>query len=204
MGIKLGKYAKVKIYKETHPLTIDQRWHELLANRKTNKIKMLENKLNSLLKEQGQSNNEYKEYTLLKKKLMSDIITDMTDAFDEKKEKTVDNMFKNKKYINTINQKLNKYEKRLSELPQEIQLINGELLEAGMALCYREMMKSKKVLDGIDSRIEKLRDQLKEIIILKNENKEQYDQLYAYMHDLVGSEVIEQFDKIYLGGDASD
>ncbi|PKM93660.1 MAG: hypothetical protein CVU84_14950 [Firmicutes bacterium HGW-Firmicutes-1] len=195
---------RIKIIQKTHPLTLDQRWHALFANKKTRTMKILEKKLNLLIKNQGQCNNDYKEYSQLKKKLMSDIIEGMSDAFEDVNNHSLQNMDKNKKYIEEINDKLDEIENKLVGLPREMEVVNSKLLEVSMSLCYKRMIKNKDRLSQMDMQIVKLREQLKELVVKKNESKEEYDLLYAYMHDLVGPNVIEQFDKVYLGGKEFD
>lgn len=204
MKFKRKKPNHIKIMKQIHPLTLDQRWHSLFGKHKTLKMKELENKLNALLKSQGQSTNDYKEYSQLKKKLLSDIIGDMPDAFESTKETTIQNMGKNKKYIDDINQKLNKLENKLVKLPKEIEVVNTDLLEVSMALCYQRIARHKSAINEMESKINGLREELTELMVKKNEGKEEYELLYSYMHDLVGPEIIEQYDKLYLGGKVSD
>lgn len=199
-----SKVLEVPINKKVHLLTLDNRWHELFKENKSRKIKSLENKLNNLIKEQGKLNNDYKEYTALKKKVMTDIVTNMSEACEEENNKAIENMDKNKNYITEINKKLDSIENRLVKLPQEIEQTNKNLLESSMADCYARMIASKIKINSYEEQVNELRNKLKELVIEKNENEEQYEKLYTYMHDLVGHDVIEQFDNMYLGGSTSD
>lgn len=200
MLFKSKNKVDIKLNVKTHPLTLDQRWHALFSNSKTRKMKSLEDELNKLLKTQGQYHNDFKEYSQLKRKIMTDILESMPEAFEEEKNPSLDNMDKNKKYIEEINSKLDHIEEALINLPKEIDTVNGELLQLSMSLCYERMLKNKELLNDMDKRISILRDQLKELAVKKMESKEEYDKLYAYMHDMVGPNVIEQFDQVYLGG----
>lgn len=200
MLFKPKSKVELKTNLKAHPLSLDQRWHALFSEKKTRKMKTLENELNQLLKSQGQYHNDFKEFTQLKRKIMADILEAMPEAFEDEKNQSLQNMDKNKKYIEEINSKLNNLEEQLINIPKKIEAVNGELLQLSMSLCYERMLKNKKMLNEMDGRIEKLRDQLKELAIKKMESKEEYDQLYAYMHDMVGPSVIEQFDQVYLGG----
>lgn len=204
MKFKRHGNNRIKIMKQTPPLTLDQKWHALFSDHKSRKMKDLENKLNALLKSQGQSTNDYKEYSQLKKKLMGDIIADMPEAFNGEQAEDNQKMSKNKQYINQINQKLKKLENKLIKLPKEIEEVNSELLEISMSVCYERMIVHKKKLNGLDPQINSLREALKDLMVRKSESKEEYDLLYAYMHDLVGPDIIEQFDQMYLGGKVSD
>lgn len=199
-NFKKQKNVHIKIKKQTPPLVLDQKWHALFSDNKTFKMKELEQQLNNLLKAQGQANIDYKEYTQLKKKLLSDILGEMPDAFDNAKDESQINMAKNKKYIDEINKKLKRFETKLIKLPKEIEAVNSELLEISMSECYKRMMVHKNNLVVLEDKINELRETLKTLMIDKNESKDEYERLYAFMHDLVGSEVMEEFDVQYLGG----
>ncbi|GMQ61308.1 coiled-coil domain-containing protein [Vallitalea maricola] len=191
----------INIEKKVHILTLDNRWHELFKNnRKPKKIVELEKKLNKLLGEQGQLTNDLKEYTLLKKKMMVDIVDNMKEAIEDEDDKAIGEMEKSKKYINDIKVKIDKMESRMENMPREIQTTNKELLEYTMQDCYMRMFNTKNELDELNEWIEKVRAELKEKAVRQTEAKEEYDKMYSYMHDLVGYEIIELYDKKYLGG----
>ena len=193
------KILEVSINKKVHLLTLDNRWHELFRDNKSKKIKKFEQQLNELIKEQGQLNNDFKEYSSLKKKIMTDIVTNMSKAFEDDDNEAIKSMESNKNYISEINDKLEKIENRLFELPKEIDDINKSLLEASMSDCYQRMLEDKNRVGFLEEEINTLREKLKELVVEKNEKQEEYEQIYTYMHDLVGHDVIEQFDKLYLG-----
>lgn len=191
----------LNIEKRVHILTLDNRWHELFSDKKKiRKIVELEKKLNKLISEQGQLTNDLKEYSLLKKKMMVDIVDNMKEAIEDEDDNAINEMQKSKKYINDIKDKLDKIEGRMGNLPREIQDINKELLEYTMQDCYMRMYDTKKELDELQEWIDRVREELKEKVVRKTEVKEEYDRLYSYMHDLVGYEIIELYDKKYLGG----
>ncbi|GKX31660.1 hypothetical protein SH1V18_41400 [Vallitalea longa] len=191
----------INIEKKVHILTLDNRWHELFCNnRKSKKISDLEKKLNKLVGEQGQLTNDLKEYSLLKKKMMVDIVDNMKEAIEDEDDTAINEMKKSKKYISDIKVKLDKMEERMETLPKEIQITNKELLEYTMQDCYMRMFNTKNELDELQEWINKVREELKEKAVRKTEAKEEYDRLYSYMHDLVGYEIIELYDKKYLGG----
>lgn len=191
----------INIEKKVHILTLDNRWHELFSNKKkSKKIADLEKRLNKLVGEQGQLTNDLKEYSLLKKKMMADIVDNMKEAIEDEDNDAINEMKKSKKYINDIKTKLDKMEERMENLPREIQNTNKELLEYTMQDCYMRMYDSKNELDELQEWIDRVREELKEKAVRKTEAKEEYDRLYSYMHDLVGYEIIELYDKKYLGG----
>ena len=65
--------------KQIPVLVLDPKWHELFPDfRKTDKIKKLEEHLLDLIKQQGQSSNDLKEYEKAKKVVMENIVNNMT------------------------------------------------------------------------------------------------------------------------------
>ena len=69
-------------------LVLDQKWHRLFAiHGKTDEISATEKELDELLKLQGKYNNELKNLKKLKSKIMSNIVANMGDDGDEKRDK---------------------------------------------------------------------------------------------------------------------
>ena len=65
--------------KQIPVLVLDPKWHELFPDfRKTDKIKKLEEHLLDLIKQQGQSSNDLKEYEKAKKVVMENIVNNNT------------------------------------------------------------------------------------------------------------------------------
>lgn len=182
-------------------LTLDSRWHELFDGiKKPKHIADLEKKLTKLLAEQGQLTNDFREYSLLKKKMMADIMENMKDAFEDEDNHAINEMTKSKKYIHDIKVKIEKMEERMVSLPNDIEAVNKELLTYTMQNCYMRMFHNKNELEELEVWIERVRQELKDKLVRQTEAKEEYDKLYSYMHDLVGYEIIEMYDKKYLGG----
>ena len=68
-------------------LVLDQKWHRLFAiHGKTDEISATEKELDELLKLQGKYNNELKNLKKLKSKIMSNIVANMGDDGDEKRD----------------------------------------------------------------------------------------------------------------------
>jgi F0F1-type ATP synthase membrane subunit b/b' len=195
--IKRKKKVPDFTFKKKVPLlTLDQRWHELFPKDKKNRrIIELENKLNELIREQGQTNNDFKEYTLLKKRMLSDIMDNMSDAIDYNDKDASKLLEKNKQYISEINEKLEKYDNKLDEIPSKIQQVNEELFKECAEICYTTMEDNKKEIENLEVWIEETKNLLKEKIIKKQEMQEVNSKIYSYMHDLVGLEIVNYLDK---------
>ena len=184
------------LLKKVPILILDKNWHNIFPQeKKTKKILLLEETLSNLLKEQGQLNNDYKDYIKLKKQLMGDILNLTDEAFTNEIEMAKEKMGKNKKYILEINNKLKKIQKRLEKLPDEIEETNYRLLKESVIISYKEMKVHQKKLKELTEWIEKTREILKNKIEEKTIHEEKASEIYSYLHDLVGLELIEYLDK---------
>lgn len=196
----MSKIKKITVNpnKKSHILTLDQRWYDLFAKNKTPKIASLEKQVNTLLREQGKLSTEHKDYQLLKKKVMDEIVANMNMA-ESNDAKAQRKMSLNKKYVDEINKKLEHHEKRLTVLPAEIEAINYELMNQSIATFYDQLNKHKTELETITTNIDKF---TKELVVLKKkkvEHEEAYQKLYGFIHDMLGQSCIEEFDATYLG-----
>lgn len=179
-------------------LTLDNKWHRLFTQTESNPaIVALENRLNELLKRQGKVNTETKEIKKLKKKLMDEIVElvdQMNETGDSSFEKKIS---ENKRLINDCNDKLDSYEDDILDLPREIQNVNYQLMLQTMEVCYDTIQDNTKEIDEISQWLTKIRIELKKNIIRKQEKEMKNHELYSYMHDIFGADVIEIFDMKY-------
>lgn len=176
-------------------LTLDNKWHQLFTQtEQTAEIKEMEEALNKLIKRQGKANTESKEIKKLKKKLMDEIVVLADEMGDHPTKKQEKDMADHKRLINECNEKMDAYEEELLEMPREINQLNNKLMLATMESCYRRLQRNKEELAQIDAWLVSIRKELKKKVIRKQEKEAMNQQLYAYMHDIFGADVIELFD----------
>lgn len=189
-------FNKIVKNKQLPILTLDGRWHELFSeDEKTPEIKELEAKVNNLLKKQGKLVNEIKDMKKLKNSLFKDIMVNMDiskDLIGKAKEKKLD---KNKQYINELNEKINTAMDDLSEIPYQIKETNEELMVESMNICYDRLTVNNDEIKKIADWIAGIRDELKGKILYKQDMEVKNTQIYTYMHDILGAELMEAFDK---------
>lgn len=177
-------------------LTLDARWHELFPeDLKTAQIKELEQKVNSLLKKQGKMVNDIKDMKKLKNNLMQEIMVNMdvgNDNIGKAKEKKLD---QNKQFINELNDKINQAMDELSDIPYQIKEMNEELMLESMNICYDNLKENHQEIAKIAAWIGEIRDELKNKILAKQDMETRNTQIYTYMHDILGAELAEVFDK---------
>lgn len=171
-------------------LVLDQKWHRLFAvHGKTEEIKELESKLNNLLAEQGRLNNRQKELKKLKGRLLDEIVQGMDDK-DKKLEE-------NKRLVDEINEKLEACEDELMDIPHQIRETNDELMLLSMDYFYEKIRVNQTESVEIEEWINQVRVDLKKNIIRKQNRDINNREIYAYLHDIFGAEVINIFDIKY-------
>lgn len=179
-------------------LTLDNKWYKLFKNLSDYpQILELVRTLNDLLKRQGKLNTETKEIKSLKKKLMNEIVP-MVDELEQTQDKTLEKKIDdNKRLIEECNGKLENYQEELMELPVMIQNANHELMLATMQYCYDSMQANTEEIIEIAKWIVDIRAELKNNLVKKQEMELYNHQMYSYMHDIFGAEVINLFDMKY-------
>lgn len=171
-------------------LVLDQKWHRLFAvHGKTDEIKEFESKLNSLLAEQGRMNNRLKELKKLKGRLLDEIVQGMED-----KEAKID---ENKRLVDEINEKMEECEDKLMDIPHQIRETNDELMLLSMDYFYEKIRVNQTESAEIEDWINQVRIDLKKNIIRKQNRDINNREIYAYLHDIFGMEVINIFDIKY-------
>lgn len=186
--------------KEIPLLTLDNKWHQLFTQAQTEvsgDIRYNEEKLNELIKRQGKLNTESKDIRRLKKKLMGEIMDMAEDLRDNPDSKTQKKMEENKRLINECNEKLDIYQEELKLLPEEINRVNHKLMLDTMEICYRRIAQNTKDIDTINEWVKNVRIEIKKNLVHKEESEKANFDLYSYMHDIFGAEVIEIFDMKY-------
>ncbi len=180
-------------------LTLDNKWHQLFTQTGTSKqILKLEEELNGLLKKQGGAGQDMKKIKKLKKKLMEEIVEHADDATTGRDKKAEKKLEDNKRLINECNEKLAECEELLIELPGQIDKVNKQLMLKTMEVCYETLKQNKEEIDETAVWIEQVRTELKRRLIRKQEQEMMNQELYAYMHDIFGADVIDMFDMQYL------
>ena len=179
-------------------LTLDNKWHRLVTQTNPNKtILRLEEELNDLLKKQGKATTESKDIKRLKKKLMQEIVENAEGTAEGNNQKALKKMEDNKRLINECNERLTMYEDQLIELPGEIDRVNRELMLQTMDICYDTLKTNETEIEETAKWVAAIRVELKKRLIRKQEMEQMNQELYSYMHDIFGAEVIEIFDMKY-------
>ena len=192
-------FKKALIGKKVPLLVLDQKWHRLFAiHGKTDQIREIETQLDRYLAEQGQCNNDLEDLKKLKSKLMSNIVqnmdgtTEITDSVSRQKK-----MDDDKRMIDEINEKVENLEDRLLELPKLIDETNESLMLMSMDYFSEKIITNREESKEIEEWISGIRIELKKNIIKKQNRDINNREIYAYLHDIFGAEVLDLFDIQY-------
>lgn len=179
-------------------LTLDNKWYRLLDQRTRAAVKGMEEKLNNLLKRQGKLNTEMVDIRKLKKKLMSEIVPLVNEVDQTGGSKELDKKIdQNKRLVEECNKKMESYKDELVDLPRQIDKLNFQLMMMTMDCCYDTMHENTKEIQLIEDWVKDIRVELKKRLVRKQEMEQQNHEIYSYMHDVFGADVVNVFDMQY-------
>ena len=123
---------------------------------------------------------------------MQNIVEHMDEADDEQQHNR--QMDENKRLIEEVKDKIAANEDALLDIPKEIQTCNDALMMETMTFCYDRLRTNYKEAEEIAEWIKKVRVELKKNIIRKQNREINNKEIYAYMHDIFGKDIINLFD----------
>ena len=195
--MKEKEYFKGALINKKVPiLVLDQKWHRLFAIQgKSDEIQSTEEELNHLIARQGQANQDIKDLKKVKASLMESIVAHMDESDEQSNRPSNDKiMDENTRLINEVNEKIEACEDELLELPKQIKETNERLMLASMEFCYEKLRTNDEEIKEIDAWIKQVRIDLKKNIIKKQNREINSKEIYSYMHDIFGAEIIDVFD----------
>lgn len=200
MAYSEEKFREAIKEKKIPVLVLDNKWHKLFKKTgTTDEIVKLEGELTALLKRQGKINTDLKGLKKIKSDLMNDIVANMDRGEESRaeREEAERKIAENKRLIDEANDKMAAYDDELLELPRMIDQVNRELMIKTMDLCYEKLAANTDEIEEIADWIHHIRIELKKNLITKQEKEFYNAELYSFMHDIFGPEVVELFDMRY-------
>ena len=192
---KVEVFSKALEGKRVPVLTLDSKWYRLLDELGRKAVREDENRLNELLRAQGKINYQIKDLKKVKKKLMDEIVPMVDEA--ELRPELEQQIAKNKELIEQCNQKMDDLKDSLLDYPAEIQRVNHELMLETMAYCYESIQENTAGIEEIEKWVTDIRIELKKRLIRKQEMEQKNHEIYSYMQDIFGAEVLDLFDMTY-------
>ena len=194
MSLTIEEVKKNVAYKRLPIVILDERWHKLFPEKeKTSEIRKLEKNLNELLKRQGQITNDLKALKKIKAGLMKEILenSEVEGVSDSKRQKL---MARNQKLLLEAKEKIEALEEEEFEIPEKIRTANIELMIEGVDECYRRIHQNYTDIRLLGVLINEMRTELKKHIVDKQDKEIMNTEIYSYMHDILGPEMMEIFD----------
>lgn len=185
--------------KEVPMLGLDPKWHRLFAvHGKSAAIAGCEREVNELFAEQSRCNQELKDLRKLKAKLMDSVMHNM-DGASEEKEGSLESrkLVEDRRLIGEVNEQIGERADRLLELPKLLREKNEQLMILTMEYCYEKMRVNARETEEISAWINEIRVELKKNIIRKQNCELNSREIYSYMHDIFGPQIIDVFDIEY-------
>ncbi len=192
---KVEVFSKALEGKRVPVLTLDSKWYRLLDELGRKAVREDENRLNELLRAQGKINSQIKDLKKVKKKLMDEIVPMVDEA--ELRPELEQKIAQNKELIEQCNQKMDDLKDSLLDYPAEIQRVNHELMLETMAYCYESIQENTAGIEEIEKWVTDIRIELKKRLIRKQEMEQKNHEIYSYMQDIFGAEVLDLFDMTY-------
>lgn len=191
-------YKPALVGKKIPILTLDNKWHKLFTQTQVSpEIKKKEEEVTALLKEQGRLTNECKKLRKIKTQLMDEIVSLMGEEGETPDAVAGKKQDENRKLIEDCNERLENDQNALYDLEKEIDRANYDLMLLSMEVCYDVIRQNTEEIEQIDGWINQMRIELKKNVVRKQEREVFNQNLYSYMHDIFGPEVIEIFDMKY-------
>ena len=180
-------------------LTLDDKWHQLLTQTEmTPEIESLAEELNTLVDRDAKIRTETKKIKKLKKTLLSEIVPLRDKANKMGNAPAIEKEISERtRLINECNEKLAGSEDELLDLSRQIYDVDYKLMVETMNVCYERLHENTDYIKGLDEWISKVRVELKKNVIRLQEAEMENYNLYSYMHQIFGPEVIEIFDMKY-------
>ncbi|MBR3514927.1 MAG: hypothetical protein IKO10_01110 [Lachnospiraceae bacterium] len=173
-------------------ISLDNKWYKLMAGiEHTPHMQELEEQLKSLLKRQGKINTDLKAINKAKAKLRDEIVNAMDEEGGKQKQEEYSAQ------INALNKQMEEYQDELLDLPREIDAVNSDLMLETMEICYTVIAENTQQINEIADWIANIRVELKKNVVRKQECELKNQQMYSYMHDIFGPDVIDLFDMKY-------
>ncbi|MDR0949037.1 MAG: hypothetical protein LBM69_05950 [Lachnospiraceae bacterium] len=182
-------------------LTLDNKWYRMFATAIQNaQVADLEKNLNDLIKRQGKITTESKDLRKIKKRLMDEIVplvNDLEQGAAKDVRRLVEKIEENKRLIEECNDKLHDYQLELEDFPERIDKVNRSLMIATMNYAYGQMRINTDQITQINEWVSRVRDELKENLIQKQQLEIINHNIYSFMHNLFGADVMDLFDLKY-------
>lgn len=173
-------------------------WIQLFSNYRSKNMQRIIGKLEELLSKEKKLEEELKEAEKKKKMLMNKILHLSNELNENSNNPAIDMLAKAQKEILSINTRIPQILEELEEIPFAIDSQNTELLKETIKRTYELINESKREADITLDEINKIRENLGNLIKKKVDLEERVNKLYSYLHGIMGASEMEKLDESLL------
>jgi DNA repair exonuclease SbcCD ATPase subunit len=173
-------------------------WIQLFSNYRSKNMQRIIGKLEELLSKEKKLEEELKEAEKKKKMLMNKILHLSNELNENSNNPAIDMLVKAQKEILSINTRIPQILEELEEIPFAIDSQNTELLKETIKRTYELINESKREADITLDEINKIRENLGNLIKKKVDLEERVNKLYSYLHGIMGASEMEKLDESLL------
>ncbi|OOB77850.1 MAG: hypothetical protein ATN33_08405 [Epulopiscium sp. Nele67-Bin001] len=175
-------------------VSLDQSWHNIKGILQDDELLKLEAQVMEDLKRRGQITHDINENINAKSVLVSKILELSEHLVDE--DSDIDDMIKAKEALIHANDEISKLELEAVQLEEILESTNHDLIERAVIKAYTIMMNYRDQANSLEDEIDHLRKKLLEKTEERKSVATNHNQLYNYLHDVVGYEYVNKMDKI--------
>lgn len=180
-------------------LTLDERWNRIFKIIPISKgiIKCQDN-LNRLIAQEAALFQEQQNIEPEKKKHMNNIMALTQEAFEKNNDQAKRSISDSKLRIEQLNKRAGEIDDELLEMKNKIRESNFKLLEETVRYVYSVITRSRKKEAKIEEKLAVLKKKLKKIQEQRQNLLTDWTEVYAFFHDLLGSDELTRLDVQFL------
>lgn len=185
--------------KSAIPLLIENEiWVRKFNDVKDKEIMNLKTELKTLVDESREIKNQLPTKKKEKKMLIKKILTLSEKINNNELTEGIDLLENYKNELNSLNEEVEELIFKSETIPSQVRKTNLNLLTETIKHAYIDIIDTEKKLDQIDTELKELRKRLKEIIVEKYDYEENRNEIYQFMHDVLGAKVVDKLDRDIL------
>ncbi|OOB76817.1 MAG: hypothetical protein BEN19_03895 [Epulopiscium sp. Nuni2H_MBin003] len=172
-------------------VSLDTSWYKIKEIIQDNNFTSLEEKIKEGVKKRGQLTCDIEQTYKMKNNLVNKILF----LSQQEDETSAIEMETAKEALLLLNEQLAQYEKDIVKTEEDLEIDNFNIIEKAVTKSYTMMNEYRKNIVSLDKEI----DEYRKLMLSKTQQKQEYEkaqqELYAYLHQVVGHENVDSLDK---------
>lgn len=173
----------------------DENWIDLFGKSDDKEINEVKDRLIDLIKREGKLEKLLNRYKKDKTKYVKLILKASDSINTDKKKEDIRLLDEYKERLLSINEEMDELAFELETIPDEIRKTNYELLNMTIHKGYSELREKEEELEDAKEELLEVRERMKQLIEIKVKNEEWINEIYTFMHRLLGNDIIDFLDE---------